>query len=744
MLTSIKKVKGLGVFRDFSADAALPKFGRFNVIYGENGTGKTTLSRLFRAIEDGDHADYPDLAFTVAAEGGDLTKGKKCARKIRVFNADYVAENLGRFDGPLKHILIVGAENKALAEELKVEEASYLARTEKAKSLTVEIEKLEKDKGRIFTAIAATIGEAISGATQRRYRKPDAEAAYVLLKSFKVLTEKELEPHHLTVRQEQTAEIPVPSVGLIDLGDGSDRLATELANLIPAQVKTLALRSAQAGAIKRLSEHPDIAQWVESGRTIHEKHSSSRCEYCDQTIPPARLGALAKHFGIEDQKLKTDIEAAAAQARLIYAEIGQVELPPKAELYSELRDNFGNAAEASEREKAALLEAITAASKALDRKLGARASSYEEVVALDSGAFTASLGAAVKFIEQHNAKSGAFEMAKMGAQEAIVGHYLSSVAPQVNEFEKQIAAARAGLTKAIEGDEQDKRSLEQLEASIRTKKAQIANAHVGGELMTGHLKTFLGRTELSFEAADEGYLVKRRGVPAKRLSEGEKTAIAFLYFLVQLDEDFDIAEGIVVIDDPISSLDSSSIYQAFAHLKNSVKGAKQVFLLTHNFDFLKILINWINGSREPKCYLMLVCAESADGRDAKLIKLDRLLVDHPTEYHYLFKVLISFKSDGTIANSYHIPNVARKVLETFLDFHAPANGNLYDKLAAITFDENKKTAIYKFTNDQSHRTGKGFDPALVAETQKNATHLLELIEATAPVHFKGLKILSGA
>jgi wobble nucleotide-excising tRNase len=197
-----------------------------------------------------------------------------------------------------------------------------------------------------------------------------------------------------------------------------------------------------------------------------------------------------------------------------------------------------------------------------------------------------------------------------------------------------------------------------------------------------------------------------------------------------------------MIDDPISSLDSSSIYQAFAHMKNAVKDAKQVFLLTHNFDFLKILINWINGSRQTKCYMMLVCAESADARDASICKLDKLLVDHPSEYHYLFKVLISFKSDGTIANSYHVPNVARKVLETFLDFYAPSKAGLYDKLAGVDFDENKKTAIYKFTNDQSHRTGKGFDPALVAETQKNAAHLLELIEATAPLHFNGLKALS--
>jgi wobble nucleotide-excising tRNase len=188
MLTSIKKVKGLGVFRDFTAAADLPAFGRFNLIYGENGSGKTTLSRLFRAIEDGDHAEYPDLAFTVATDAGDLTKGQKCARKIRVFNSDYIEANIGQFDNPIKHILIVGEDNKALAEEIKLEQAAFDGRSAREKVLTASLEKLEKDKGKIFTTIAATIGEATSGATQRRYRKPDAEAAFALVKAFKILT----------------------------------------------------------------------------------------------------------------------------------------------------------------------------------------------------------------------------------------------------------------------------------------------------------------------------------------------------------------------------------------------------------------------------------------------------------------------------------------------------------------------------------------------------------------------------
>src|SRR5690606_3417385 len=138
----------------------------------------------------------------------------------------------------------------------------------------------------------------------------------------------------------------------------------------------------------------------------------------------------------------------------------------------------------------------------------------------------------------------------------------------------------------------DKRSLAAITQSIIDKQAQISNEHKGGEELTAHLKQFLGRTDLVFENSKEGYVVLRRGKPAKRLSEGEKTAIAFLYFLVQLkDQDFDLAEGVVVIDDPISSLDSGAIYQAFSFLKVAAQGAKQLFILTHNYEFLRLVIN---------------------------------------------------------------------------------------------------------------------------------------------------------
>lgn len=68
-------------------------------------------------------------------------------------------------------------------------------------------------------------------------------------------------------------------------------------------------------------------------------------------------------------------------------------------------------------------------------------------------------------------------------------------------------------------------------------------------------------------------------------------------------------------------------------------------------------------------------------------------------------------------------------------FCIPKNITTYERLQELEFDDSKKSAIYKFVNDQSHITGAGFDPSLVPEAQKCIKYLLELMEETFPTHY---------
>ncbi len=88
------------------------------------------------------------------------------------------------------------------------------------------------------------------------------------------------------------------------------------------------------------------------------------------------------------------------------------------------------------------------------------------------------------------------------------------------------------------------------------------------------------------------------GEIAENLSEGEKNFIAFLYFQQKVlgseSAGKNASEKIVVIDDPLSGLDSNTaaiVSQQVAQIVNKClsgsNSIKQLFVLTHNEDFYR-------------------------------------------------------------------------------------------------------------------------------------------------------------
>lgn len=749
MLTAIESVDALGVFDKYKKDASLNSFERFNVLYGMNGSGKTTLSRLFLSLNSGENESYPELKYKVSSSDGQFKQGQNFPRKIRVFNADYVVSNIGEIEGQLNPIFIVGEENKALVSQIESDEAKLVSLEEEQKLKEGEKTKLDQARGKLFTDIAKIIASDTSGQVTRTYRKPEAEKAYAALKGAASLTDGELAAHRTTLRQSSLDKVPTLELGGVSLDHDGDAVEMPVPEAIAELTKTvqaLCLRTSDSLAVKRLQENPDIAAWVEKGLSLHHDHKSETCEYCLQSIPEPRLEELAKHFNDSDRLLKDEIEDVIDVLASLRSRVDTLAYPSSAQLYQELRDDLKDATAALKGCQKTALMHLDEALKTLRGKLIRRTEAYESGLSdYDPAPIETSRGVLNAVLEKHNKKTEDFEKHASDARAAIEKHHLSTIGPDVAKHDSQIQALKDRLNVVVDGDpSKGEDGISALRGRISVNRAKVSNTAEAAERLTGLLQTFLGRDELKFEPEGDGYRIMRGSQAAKRLSEGEKTAITFIYFIVQLeDQDFDISEGIIVIDDPISSLDSNSVYQAFSFLKNSVKDAKQVFLFTHNFDFLKLLLNWcknIPKAEGKKSYYMLLCSVQADGkRTAQIQPLDKELHQNESEYSYLFKQLYNFRSDGSIAGSYHIPNIARKVLETFLDFYYPGSESLYRKLERVDFDPNKRTALLKFANDLSHPTGKGFDPALVPETQKNVRYLLEMIEAVSPVHFKSLK-----
>jgi len=113
------------------------------------------------------------------------------------------------------------------------------------------------------------------------------------------------------------------------------------------------------------------------------------------------------------------------------------------------------------------------------------------------------------------------------------------------------------------------------------------------------------------KTAENQYQIQRddETLAESTLSEGEITFITFLYFLQLakggISEDTVTQDRILVVDDPISSLDSNVLFVVSSLLKEIIKKIKkkeghikQIILLTHNVYFHKE-VSFIDGRSSP-------------------------------------------------------------------------------------------------------------------------------------------------
>ncbi|GAA7803256.1 hypothetical protein JP0179_12180 [Helicobacter pylori] len=157
------------------------------------------------------------------------------------------------------------------------------------------------------------------------------------------------------------------------------------------------------------------------------------------------------------------------------------------------------------------------------------------------------------------------------------------------------------------------------------------------------------------------------------LSDGEKTTLAFAYFLARLKLFYkkeDLKNLVVVIDDPISSLDEQRIYNTTClvakinqELASNKEDKAQVFVLTHNHTFMARLINMVGTYA---CYFQL---ERHQGQ-LKIVCKDEVNGYFDTFYLLLFKEVYAFAKKEKVQDDFNeainYGNKIRILLESFL------------------------------------------------------------------------------
>ena len=162
MFTKIKKIDNYAVFINFDWNAAVrdkennvAEFKDINIIYGRNYSGKTTLSRMFRSLEKGKmNEKYPNATFEFEHTGTDRMchlDVANCSYDIRVYNRDYISENLKLLideDGAIQPFAILGESNVAIENEIAEKEKIEVTKEEIEEwtKKFAEEYKMEKEK----------------------------------------------------------------------------------------------------------------------------------------------------------------------------------------------------------------------------------------------------------------------------------------------------------------------------------------------------------------------------------------------------------------------------------------------------------------------------------------------------------------------------------------------------------------------------------------------------------------------
>lgn len=250
-----------------------------------------------------------------------------------------------------------------------------------------------------------------------------------------------------------------------------------------------------------------------------------------------------------------------------------------------------------------------------------------------------------------------------------------------------------------------------LNENIDTLRKQVSNIDETIKKINRTLST-LGISHFKIKKSEENNFFQicrdsgSTGDVYKTLSEGEKTLITFLYFLELCYGRLDNAnenhkDKLIVIDDPISSLSHDYIYEVASLIHHRIiknSDAPKIIVLTHNLFFFQELIKLAPlkiDSFNKKYQLHRVIKD----KYSNIITLERDAIKN--EYEALWMVLKDVQKG--LISSVVLPNVMRNILEYYFSFSCKMEklSEELDKLVNSEIDINYKT-FYRYINRGSH------------------------------------------
>lgn len=666
--------------RYFSDEVNLELFqenDRLSIIYGKNGSGKSTITDAIlqatgnNSIEGIDYAYINDENGTAYADLED----------IHVFNEDYINTRVKVKEDGLKTIVLLG-ELGDLEEKIQDTELAIEAETKQNTELKENLEGLqdaENPESVYYCKMQINLG--LSGDTNWAGRekkikklKRNASVTETVIDSIIRLQPKEdlgiirdrFDKNHILLNQVRDNEAEkLNNIEPLSV----DFNEVQLQSLLKQKVERPSLNAREEKILRMIEDGK--ADSVNEMKRIFSKEKNTHCPYCFQEVTAEYKKGLVEsiekvlskefdeHQGNLEKSIIQQIEVdfngyEALDSKIILACKNKIE-----EINKEIFAIHEIILKKINHPYTPILDFKTELQDRLEEYEVLRKKLQDEIVKYNEAVEK------VEILER-----------KLSEDNTLIAHY--ELSSDINRWEH----AKKDYDTAKRAFENSSKELKEKKAILDLLRAQKKNIKIAVKLINNSLSyVFFSKNRLEIKIENEKYVLYSRGIPIKpgNVSLGERNIIALCYFFTELISNQEAKNGytkksVIIIDDPVSSFDFENKVGIMSLLKDKLSSVlknndeSQVSVLTHDmqcyYDFQKIA-----GEIEKE-----IKAESHghkkliySGRELKNKEFVTLTKKY-NEYSELFKIVYDYACGNTRDYEYTIGNVMRRILEAFSTF----------------------------------------------------------------------------
>lgn len=677
-----ERVKGISIsgrcFLEETELSFFPKDGdRIAVVYGKNGSGKSTISEGFSRIASGDI--YGDLSVSLIDRSNTvvslLPEGK-----VFVFDEKYIDENVKIDEDGLGTIILLGSQVDIQAEIdhymqlLTSAEKEHTAAENKLadfaqKSSTISPEYHLSRIRKTLQGQWATIDSSIKG------NKISSKVTEGIIKEIGELSVPENvaqlqqtfdETKSLLDKVADATESYPDPICVVPFADSFEE---NLCSLLAKVVEKPVLTKNESLILKLIKDGRQ--SFVEAAKRDFSNENTTFCPYCFRKIDAQYRQGLIDSI---DRVLNKDVEKHKAELQAVsfpkisedYSNFSELD----AELVRKIHQQIKNCEMLIERYRSALEQKLSGIYNPLDiAPLGLNSSIRE-------------LNHLLRDLEhRRRAFVDAVRRRKTIVQDLIlinkkIAHL--QIQQMYRDYKKQIREKQIAQADLLD----TQRRVGDIRNHLKELEQKKSDVGLAIESINSALEyVFFSRDRLSIELKDNKYYLKSNGksVKPKNISLGERNIIALCYFFTEILSNQDIGklyqdEELVVVDDPISSFDFENKVGISSFLRfqaqNIMGGnpSSKILFLTHDlstfFDLQKIAgeieQTFKKSDRPAKSNFF-----ELSGRSLHICESKKKTYN---EYRELLGMIFQYATGETEGLELTIGNAMRRSLEAFSTF----------------------------------------------------------------------------